>query len=490
MTSTRSVLARTVRGAGWVIAWRLGMRVLGLISTLVLVRLLVPSDFGLLALAASFSQTVDGMMTLGSEEAVIRQTNPDRGVYDTAWTLNVIRGVVVAAIVIASAAPVARFFGDQRLVVVLLVTALPPLLDGVSNIGTVDFRREMQFQKEFAIMVLPKLFGIAATLTAAWIHPSYTALLFGIATNHAMRSGMSYVMHPFRPRFSLRSWRGLVGYSMWTWLLSLAILLRNRSDTLLLGWLTNSTSVGVYSVGAEVASLPTTELVEPLCRASFAGFAAAHREGVSVNETFLRLLSSAVIVTLPAGLGLSLVASPLVRLAFGPNWDAAVPVLEVLGIAGVVSVFGQISFHLMSAHSLLGRLTAVAIAGAALRVLFLLALIPQFGVAGAAWAAAIATCVEQTATLGLALRRLRIGLGAFASHIVRPVVAAIAMVAGVLLASHSLRDAGAATILLVEITSGCVTYASVLLLAWLVAGRPDGPETDSLRMVRRLAARA
>src|SRR5271170_8038873 len=170
MSAARSVLARTVRGAGWVIAWRLAMRVLGLASTLILVRLLVPSDFGLLALAASFAQTVDGMMTLGTEEAVIRQPNPDRHVYDTAWTLNVIRGLTVAAIVLLSAVPVARFFGDQRLVLVLIVIALPPLLDGLSNIGTVDFRREMQFQKEFAIMVLPKLFGIVATLTAALIH--------------------------------------------------------------------------------------------------------------------------------------------------------------------------------------------------------------------------------------------------------------------------------------------------------------------------------
>src|SRR3954471_22402049 len=109
MTPTRSVLARTVRGAGWVIAWRLGMRVLGLISTLILVRLLVPADFGLLALAAGFAQTIDGMMTLGTEEAVIRQTNPDRTVYDTAWTLNVIRGATVTAIVLLCAVPAANF---------------------------------------------------------------------------------------------------------------------------------------------------------------------------------------------------------------------------------------------------------------------------------------------------------------------------------------------------------------------------------------------
>lgn len=493
MTTTRSVLARTVRGAGWVIAWRLGMRVLGLVSTLILVRLLVPADFGLLALAASFSQTVDGMMTLGTEEAVIRQPAPDRDVYDTAWTLNVIRGLTVTAIVLASAVPVANFFGDRRLITVLMVIALPPLLDGVSNIGTVDFRREMQFQKEFAIMVVPKIFGIAATLTAAFIHPSYTALLFGIATNQTLRSAMSYAMHPFRPRFSLRAWRGLVGYSIWTWLLSLALLLRNRSDTLLLGRLTNSTSVGVYAVGAEVAALPTSELVEPLCRASFAGFAAANREGVLVTETFLRLMSSAVLVTLPAGLGLALVAAPLVRLAFGPGWDAAIPVLQVLGLAGIMTAFGQISLHLMSAHSLLGRLTAVALAGAALRIVLLLLLIPRFGVAGAAWAAAIATVVDQGATLVMALRHLQVRCRAFVNHIVRPVLATVAMTCGVLATGPWRRPAADGDVvwsLAVQVAAGAMVYTVVLLMAWLVAGRPDGPEADAVHAVRRAVARA
>jgi lipopolysaccharide exporter len=490
MTTTRSVLARTVRGAGWVIAWRLGMRVLGLISTLVLVRLLVPADFGLLALAASFAQTVDGMMLLGTEEAVIRQIAPDRAVYDTAWTLNVMRGVSVAIIVLASAIPAANFFNDQRLITVLVVVALPPLFDGLSNIGTVDFRREMRFEKEFAIMVVPKLFGIIATLTAAFIHPSYTALLYGIVVNQSLRSVMSYVMHPFRPRFSLQAWRGLVGYSVWTWLLSLAIMLRNRSDTLLLGRMTYSTLVGVYSVGAEVAYLPTSELVEPLCRASFAGFAAANREGVAVGEAYLRLLSSAVLVTLPAGLGLFLVAAPLVRLAFGPVWDAAVPVLQILGLAGIMMVFGQISLHLLSAHGLLGRLTAVALAGAAIRVILLLALIPGHGVAGAAIAAAVATCIEQGATTLMAMRRFRIGFGAFVSHVARPVIAAAVMTVGVAAIRPLLAGYDDALTLIAEVVSGATIYMVVLMIVWIASGQPDGPEGDALRILRRAVARA
>ena len=216
-------------------AWRLGMRVLGLVSTLVLVRLIQPADFGIIALATSFMQTIDGMLTLGTEEAVIREAHPDRSFYDTAFTLNLLRGLSVTLLVAALAYPAASFFADPRLGPVLLFVACLPVLDGFANIGAVDFRRDFAFHKEFAIMVLPKLCGIVAAITAAALLHSYVAMLFGMGVNRILRVVMSYVMHPYRPRLSLQAWRGLAGYSLWTWLLSLAVLVRDRSDSLLLG---------------------------------------------------------------------------------------------------------------------------------------------------------------------------------------------------------------------------------------------------------------
>jgi O-antigen/teichoic acid export membrane protein len=200
-------------------------------------------------------------------------------------------------------------------------------------------------------------------------------------------------------------------------------------------------------------------------------------------------MSSAVVVTLPAGIGLALVAAPLVRLAFGPGWDGAVPVLRVLGLAGIMTVFGQISLHLMSAHSLLGRLTFVALAGALLRIVLLLLLIPPFGVAGAAWAAAIATCVDQGATLLMALRHLRVRLSTFVGQIVRPVLAAGAMAIGVLaVGSWHALDGEVVWTLTVQATTGAIIYTLVLVAAWMAAGRPDGPESDGIRAIRRKVA--
>ena len=201
--AAETLLRRTASGAGWVMAWRWGMRVLGLASTLVLVRLVAPADFGIIALATSFMQTIDGMLALGTEEAVIREHAPGRDFYDTAFTMNLLRGLSVTLLVGALAWPAAHFFDDARLGPVLLFVAVLPLLDGISNIGAVEFRRDFAFHKEFAIMVLPKLGGIIATIIAAILLRSYVAMLFGIGVNRTLRVVMSYLMHPYRPRLSL-----------------------------------------------------------------------------------------------------------------------------------------------------------------------------------------------------------------------------------------------------------------------------------------------
>jgi lipopolysaccharide exporter len=483
--SPDNLLTRTTRGAAWVMAWRLGMRGLGLISTLVLVRLIAPADFGIIALATSFMQTIDGMLTLGTEEAVIREASPGRAFYDTAFTLNLLRGLSVAVVVAALAYPAAGFFADSRMAAVLLFVACLPVLDGFANIGAVDFRRDFAFHKEFAIMVLPKLCGIVAAMAAAFLLHSYIALLVGMGVNRLLRVVMSYVMHPYRPGISLKAWRGLAGYSIWTWLLSLAILVRDRSDSLLIGRLMNTASVGFYSVGAEIAALPTTELIEPLGRAAFSGFAAGRQLKADPGETFLRLMGSAALLTLPAGVGLSLVAAPLVALAFGPGWEQAVPVMRILALSFTMMVFGHLSLLLLSAHALLGRLVGITLAGAVARVALLALLIPSYGLTGAAIGAAIAVVLEQALTVATALRRFHISTNQMIGQVWRPVLATCAMAAMLIGTGVGWSDDRGIAILIEAASGGAATYIAVLLTCWALAGQPGGAETDVLALLRR-----
>ena len=289
----------------------------------------------------------------------------------------------------------------------------------------------------------------------------------------------------WRLRSSLRSWNALAGYSTWTWLLSLADLIRDRADSLLLGRLLNTASVGFYSLGTEIAALPTTELIEPLGRAAFSGFAAGRQQQADPGDTFLRLIAAAALLTLPAGVGLSLVATPLVALAFGPGWDQAVPVLRILSLSFTVMVFGHLSLHLLSAHALLGRLVGITLTGAADRIALLTLLIPNFGLTGAAIGAAIAVVLEQILTVATALRRFHVRAGAMLRQVWRPVLAAAAMAAVLAASGLGWSDDPDPIRLAEAAAAGAAVYTAVLLACWTIARQPAGAETDLMALLRR-----
>jgi O-antigen/teichoic acid export membrane protein len=490
-----AVLAKTAKGAGWVIGWRMATRILGLISTLVLVRLLQPADFGLVALSASFAQAIDAFSMIGVEDAVIRERAPTREVYDTGFTLSMLRGVLTGTLIAALAYPAAEFFSEPRLAEIVLVLGMATFLDGFANIGTVDFRRNFTFDKEFRFWILPRVLAIIAAITTAFVFRTYWALVVGIMSQRVLRVVFSYVMHPYRPRLSLRAWRHLVGYSLWTWATGVAVLVRDRADSILIGRLLDPTHVGIYSVGFEMASLPTTELVEPLCRASFSGFTAARHSGLSPTETYLRIVSGAVLLTLPAGLGISLIADPIVKLAFGSGWVAATPLVQVLGVAGCATVLGNIGATLFRAHGRLTTTFRITLASVCLRVALLLAGISYDGLVGAGIGAGLAIAAEQLLYVVTIFRRFDLRLADLLDRIWRGLLAAVAM-AGVLsatglgwTASAATTPAGYAADAVCGALLGAAVYVGVLLGSWLISGEPPGAEADAVALVRKLQRR-
>jgi len=493
-SAASSLLLKTVQGTGWMIGWRMATRLLGVISTLTLVRLLLPTDFGLVALSTSFQLSIEAFVILGVEDAVVREKAPTRDIYDTAFTLNALRSVLTATIVLLLALPAGRFFAEPRLSTILMALAAGTLIEGVTNIGIVDFRRDFTFSKEFQLWLLPRLVGIVLTLVSAFVWRSYWALVVGILTSRILRVLFSYHMHPHRPRFTLRAWRRLIGYSTWTWALNVVGLVRDRSDSILIGRMLDPTQVGIYSIGAEVAALPTTELVEPLCRAAFSGFAAARNADLTPAETYLRLIGTMSLLTLPAAVGIALVAGPLVNLAFGPLWAGAIPLVQILALAGVLSLFGLVSSTLFTAHALLLQVFRIGLGAVVLRVILLIVFIDRFGLYGAALAAAIAICVEQGAYVLLTMRHIGLKLAALARVTWRGLLATTGMAAALLqtgLGGHRAATSPAALAqqLALAVIVGAVVYTSVLLAAWFAAGRPAGAETDLVALVRRTLSR-
>ncbi len=491
-----SVLTRTARGAGWVIAWRLATRALGFASTLVLVRLLSPEDFGLVALAAAFAVALEVCLEIGVEEQIIRTPQPTPALYHTAFTLSLIRALLVGAMVLALAAPAAAFFGDPRLGPVLVALGLLAMADGLINVGVVDFRRDLAFDREFRFLLWPRVAGIVVTIAIAFMAPGEWALVAGIAVNRLGRVVLSYVMHPFRPRLMLAEWRALAGVSVLSWAIGVVGMARDRSDSFVIGRMMGTAEVGIFAAGAEIATLPTTELVEPVARACFPGFAASAREGADMAEAWRRIIGLSALVSLPLGTGLSLVAADLVHLAYGPAWMAAAPVVVVIGLSAAVSPLASVSQAMLGARTMLRTILCVFLLTMAVRVGLLLALTPALGLLGAALAVAASGLLDNAVQVGIAQRRLGLPPGTLPREIARPVLAAAAM-AG-LLWSLGLGWTGGADgagealwRVLMAVPLGAAFHVAVSAALWWLAGRPArSAEADLIAAVRRALGRA
>jgi lipopolysaccharide exporter len=489
-----SLLAKTASGAGWVIGFRLITRLLGIASTLTLVRILGPGDFGLVALASSFAQTVDAFANLSPHEAVIRERDPPRAMYDTAFTMSFLRGLATAAVVAAAAPFAADFFHEPRMAAVLWALAASTLIGSVENIACVDFIRTFAFHLEFRLWTIPRVIQVIATVGFALIWPSYWALVFGIVTGRVLRTALSYAMRPFLPRLTLVAWRRITGFTIWSWGIYMVGMLRDRVDTVLVGRFFTSAQVGVYAVGGEIASLPTSELVDPLCRACFPSFSQLRHSGLGVAQTYVRLLAATALLVLPAGVGIAMVADPLVRLAFGPNWLAAIPMIQILGISATLAAFGNISTTLFSAYAMLRTTFMIILGGGIARALLLAAFLPGRPLLVAAILSASVAVCEQVAAITIAMRRFGVAPADLFRAFWRSVLGAAAMGAALIWLGLGMAPAGAAPWhqLLGTAAVGAVIYPAVVGLAWLAAGRPEGPERDMLALaggvLRRLRA--
>jgi len=242
-------------GAIWMVLMRMSIRFIGLISTLILLRLLAPEDFGLMALVMSTVATIELLRAFGFELALIQDQDAGPDEYNTVWTMEILMATGTGLILAAIAPWAAGYFDDARLASLLYIIAGVNFLHGFANIGIVDFRKQLMFDKEFRYNVSIKVAGFVATITSAWFLRSYWALMIGIVVTKLCGLVVSYAMHDYRPSFSLRSLRKLFRFSRWIFLNNMGIVARLRGPDFVIGKFAGTQGLGFYTLAYEISTL-------------------------------------------------------------------------------------------------------------------------------------------------------------------------------------------------------------------------------------------
>ncbi|MGI9499572.1 MAG: lipopolysaccharide biosynthesis protein [Geminicoccaceae bacterium] len=485
--STHSVGQGMAQGAAWMVLMRLVMRGASLINMMIMARLLVPEDFGLVAMAMIFVGAIDIFSEFNFDVALIKKQTAGRTDYDTAWTLSIIRGVVVAVLLLAIAGPAAELFDEPRLAPIIAALSVSPLLLGLQNIGVVDFRKSLDFRRDFLFMAGAKVAAVIVTICLAMLWRNYWALVGGIVGGNLWRVVASYAMHPHRPKGSLAGWRELFAFTKWLLLQNVLLYFRNRADRLVIGRVLGAATLGVYTLAYELANLVTSELIAPVRRALLPGFSMLSDEPARMRGMFVDVFALTLWIGAPIPIGIGLLAEPLVALLLGNSWAAAVPVIQMLVIAGFAALLSSGSQPVYLAY---GRPEIQTLLVGLSAVLLLPAIIAGVALKGAI-GAAIAVVVVQTlialVDILIVTSLLQLDRKVIAAASWRSIVALGLMAAFV----HAITRAwptggdvvGNALLLLSAMAAGGTVYLACSFVLWRLTGSDRGPESHVWHLI-------
>jgi len=339
--TTNLPLAKRVRsGVSWSVSSSLVGELIRFVRSVVLARLLVPEDFGLFGMALTIVAAMNALTTLGLDRTIVAnkfETRDELKAHlDTVWSVELIRSLVIALLVSASAFPMSRFYGQAQLHVIIPVLGLIILVQGFQNIGLALLRKEISFARIFWYELATNVTGITLTVALAVVMRNVWALVIGLLLTAALGTVLSYVFHPYRPRLALEklALRRALSLGKFTLVIAVASYVINMADNVMVGRLLGTGALGNYSLAFNIASAPISVVVFSLGTALFPAYAEITAQNpMRLELAFTKVFNISLMIMLTIAVPLFLLAGEIVQLLFGGRWTTAGTVLPILALA-------------------------------------------------------------------------------------------------------------------------------------------------------------
>jgi lipopolysaccharide exporter len=480
---------KVVSGSIWMISLRWSMRLIGIVSLLILARLLTPQDYGVVALAYVFYGLLETVAYAGADLAVLRLKEPSKADYNCAWSIQLLQGGFVSGVLIICAFFVPGLMHEQRLFGVMLVLALSALIEGLQNIGLVDFRRQSDYAGEFRFELLKKTCVFFVTLSAAYYFRSYWALVFGHLAGSLVGLILSYKMQRYRPKFDLTKLETMWAFSKNLMISRIGQFLNRRVDGLVLGASQGSTQLGTYHVSSELASAPVYEVVMPIRRVLFPLLAESVSDQSKFQKNVDEVLPAVGALIIGLGLGLSAVSTLLIPILLGPKWIGAAELVRMLALVGVLSGIALlIEIPLWAKGDTRTSARVSWIEAGALTVL-VIPLAYKLGAIGCVYARLIVSTLSLPIYLYIAKKSEVCEIKVFCFALGRALIAGLVMLATLRLLERALPGFAPWISVVLLVIFGVAVFALACLMIWAVCGRPVGFEASVLEKISEIRDR-
>jgi O-antigen/teichoic acid export membrane protein len=473
---------QVVSGIGWKVATQVVVQVTRTVVGVVLARLLVPHDYGLAAMALMFVGVTSIFTDLSLGAALIARRTITESDRSTAFWTTVVLGAACAGGGVAAAPLVADLFSTPAVAPLFAATSIIFFITSISATQIALLTREMQFRslqlREMAGATTGGVVGIALALggLGAW------ALVVQVLATEVVSVVLVWRFSPWRPRltYSTRSLRELGSFAGKTSGARLLGYVNLNADNFLIARFLGPAPLGVYAVAYNVMFAPLARLASPIQQVLFPAFARIAADPPRVGAAWLRGNRIVAAVSVPAFVGLAVVAPDFVSAVLGDRWHKAIPVLQLLCVAGLSQSLQSLNHSALQALDRAGALLGFMIFSTTVTVsAFAIGL--HWGVVGVAAGFAAARTGVLPVFTTIVCRAAQTRVREFAGSIRGVLEVSAAMGALALAARLALEQAGVPAGLRLALVVAAGAAAYLALLVWR--------EPELVAEVRALALR-
>ncbi|MEO0455045.1 MAG: lipopolysaccharide biosynthesis protein [Cyanobacteria bacterium P01_A01_bin.114] len=444
--------------------------VIGVGGTMVLARLLVPADYGLLAMAQPLLSIVDSLSNMGLETATVQRQkfNPEQA-SAIFWLSLKINALVIGGMML-SAPLVARFYDRPELTSVLLCLAVGAASICLSFQHLSLLKRQMQFELLTGVETATLVLSTAVAIALAWLGFGYWSLILQLTVLQVSRSIAYWIFCDWRPhrientgRFT-KDLRSTLSYGIHLTGFRCISRVGMKMDRVLLGYAGSASSLGLYSMAYQWAYFPFWQVYHPLFDVAISSLSRSLSNPARYRLYCQRGLLLIFAVCMPALAYLFVTAQDVILLLLGPQWSEIVPIFRALTVAVFVGMMYRVTKWIYVSAGETQRQfrwslihTPVMIAAIAVGV--------RWGAYGVAVGYAVGMCLLSYPAVVYCVRQSPITLGDFMGAVWRPAVASISSAALLILSQPVLPTFG---FLVIRLFTEWLIYVGCYISIWLI----------------------
>jgi O-antigen/teichoic acid export membrane protein len=396
----KEVTKKAARGMGWNYISFGATKFLSLITLSILARLLLPENFGLLALATLTMDYLAIISDLGFGAALIQKKDKITESANVAFFINFFANIALTLIIFFIAPYAALFFREPELTAVLRWLSLTFVLKSGGVIQNVLLQRELNFRKKIVPELSSAIIKAVVSITLAFMGFGVWALVTGQLIGVLSTSIILWIVVPWRPQFH---WDTKIAKDLFTYGLSIMGVSALTSwednfDYLIIGRLFDTTDLGVYTIAYRLPETLILNTMWVMTAVLFPAFSALQNDKEALKKGFLSTVRYVELLVVPLCLGMLAVADPLIRVVFGEQWVEAIPLLRIISLYTLIISIG---FHAGDVYKAIGRpdiLLKVSIPLFPMRLICLW-IGAQYGLLGVAYGHLVAEIISSSVNL-------------------------------------------------------------------------------------------